>query len=154
LQIENGRHTVSPLVHAMTSHVPTILLVEDDDVDAIAVERAFAKGNITSSLVVVRDGVEALERLRSGTIAIPRLAILLDLHMPRMGGIEFLMQLRSDAAFCGIPVVVLTTSSDDRDQMAAHRLAIAGYLPKPVALDALVSAMQMLERLCGDSYVA
>jgi CheY-like chemotaxis protein len=129
----------------MTIAVPTILLVEDDDVDVIAVQRALAKGGITNPLVTVGDGSAALEILRSGTLPISRLVILLDLHMPRMGGIEFLVELRADEHLRSIPVIVLTTSASDRDRMDAHRLDVAGYLVKPLSTETLVATMAALE---------
>ena len=109
-----------------------ILLVEDDDVDVMNVRRAFEKAHITNPLFVAADGLEALEKLRSGEVPNNRRMVLLDLNMPRMNGIEFLRELRKDPQLSAIPVVVLTTSTMDRDKFDAYQLNIAGYLVKPV----------------------
>lgn len=110
-----------------------ILLVEDDDVDAEAVIRAFRKRRIANPVEIVQDGIQALERLR-GTEQTPPLErpilILLDLNMPRMNGIEFLQNLREDPSLHDNIVFVLTTSDADRDVTAAYQQHIAGYLVK------------------------
>ena len=116
----------------MTDRVLNILLVEDDQVDVMNVKRAFERNRILNPLHVASDGIEALEMLRGGTIPAGRRIILLDLNMPRMNGIEFLRELRADPALNPTPVVVLTTSNDDRDRIEAYNLNVAGYLLKPV----------------------
>ena len=112
-----------------------ILLVEDDEVDVMNVRRAFEKAHITNPVFVAGDGIEALEKLRSGAIPKHRRLVLLDLNMPRMNGIEFLRELRRDPELCQTAVVVLTTSADERDKLDAYGLNIAGYLVKPVTFD-------------------
>ncbi len=112
-----------------------ILLVEDDEVDVMNVRRAFEKAHITNPVFVAGDGIEALEKLRSGAIPNHRRLILLDLNMPRMNGIEFLRELRRDPELCQTVVVVLTTSAEERDKLDAYGLNIAGYLVKPVTFD-------------------
>lgn len=107
----------------------TLLLVEDDDVDAMGVERALKKRRIANRLVRARDGIEALEILRGGQVARPFL-ILLDLNMPRMGGLEFIQTLRADPDLCDAVVFVLTTSKSDEDLAAAYRAHVAGYMVK------------------------
>jgi CheY-like chemotaxis protein len=117
----------------LPSNKLTILLVDDDGVDAEAVERAFRKADVSTPLVVASDGVEALEKLRGtdGSPPLPRpLVILLDLNMPRMNGIEFLDELRADPALRDHVVFVLTTSDDNRDKIAAYQRQVAGYLVK------------------------
>ena len=109
-----------------------ILLVEDDEVDVMTVKRAFQKNHITNPLFVAGDGLEALEKLRSGDIPKGRRLVLLDLNMPRMNGIEFLQELRTDSELTSTPVVVLTTSNDDQDKVNAYNMNVAGYLLKPV----------------------
>ena len=116
----------------MNSSSLNILLVEDDDIDVMNVKRAFDKNHITNPVYVAGNGLEALEKLRSGKIPQGRRIVLLDLNMPKMNGIEFLRQLRSDPALALTPVVVLTTSNNDRDKIAAFSLNVAGYLVKPV----------------------
>jgi len=109
-----------------------ILLVEDDHVDVMNVKRAFERNRITNPLFVAADGIEALEMLRGGKVPDTRRMILLDLNMPRMNGIEFLRELRRDPELQHTPVVVLTTSNDQRDKIEAYNFNVAGYLLKPV----------------------
>jgi hypothetical protein len=131
-----------------------ILLVDDDELDVMNVQRAFKKNKIANPLYVAGNGVEALEMLR-GTDAQPpqpprvpedRRLILLDLNMPRMGGIEFLRELRADPALRHITVVVLTTSDEERDKVDAYNLNVAGYILKPVTLSAFVEIMATLNK--------
>lgn len=121
-----------------------ILLVEDDDLDVMNVRRAFVKNNIRNPLEVAGNGEEALELLRSGRIPIRRRLILLDLNMPKMGGIEFLRELRADPELKMLTVVVLTTSDEERDKVEAYRLNVAGYILKPVTLSAFVETLAAL----------
>lgn len=123
-----------------------ILLVEDDEVDVTNVRRAFKKNNICNPLWVVGNGVEALEMLRAGEMPRERRLVLLDLNMPRMNGIEFLRELRADPELRPIPVVVLTTSDDERDRVEAYNLNVAGYILKPVTLVNFVEAMATLNK--------
>ena len=131
-----------------------ILLVEDDELDVMNVQRAFRKNNISNPLYVAGNGVEALEMLRGtgpGTADRPHLPdtrriILLDLNMPRMGGIEFLRELRADPALAHTTVIVLTTSDEERDKVEAYQLNVAGYILKPVTLQAFVEIMATLNK--------
>ncbi len=123
-----------------------ILLVDDDEVDVMNVKRAFAKAHITSPLHVVHDGLQALEKLRAGDFTCDRRLVLLDLNMPRMNGIEFLRELRKDPALHATPVVVLTTSDDERDKVDAYDLNVAGYLLKPVTFASFVEIMAALNK--------
>jgi len=107
----------------------TILLVEDDDVDAKSVERAFKKLKIVNPIVRAKDGMIALELLKKCEVSKPYL-ILLDLNMPRMGGLEFLAEIRKDERLKNSVVFVLTTSKDDEDKLAAYEKNIAGYIVK------------------------
>ena len=123
-----------------------ILLVEDDDVDVMNVKRAFKKNNIYNPLFVAKDGIEALEMLRGDEVPRERRLVLLDLNMPKMNGIEFLRELRSDPELRLIPVVVLSTSDDERDRVEAYDLNVAGYILKPVTLVNFVEAMATLNK--------
>lgn len=107
----------------------TLLLVEDDDIDAMTIERGFLKQRIANPIVRAYDGIEALELLRSNKVSRP-LIILLDLQMPRMGGIEFLKQLRADEALSDLVVFVLTTSKSEEDMLSSYKQHIAGYFIK------------------------
>ncbi len=123
-----------------------ILLVDDDELDVMNVQRAFRKNSITNPLFIARDGVEALQMLRDESIPSHRRIILLDLNMPRMGGIEFLRELRADPNLRASSVIVLTTSAEDRDRVDAYNLHVAGYLLKPVTLPAFMDIMATLNR--------
>jgi CheY-like chemotaxis protein len=122
----------------MEEKIINILLVEDDEVDVMNVQRAFRKNKISNPLYIAENGLEALAMLRSqdgGNPIVPplRRLILLDLNMPKMNGLEFLHQLRADSELKSTPVVVLTTSDEDRDRLEAYNLNVAGYLLKPVS---------------------
>lgn len=123
-----------------------ILLVEDDTVDVMNVQRAFKKSNCANPLWVAGNGLEALEMLRNGTVPTGRRLILLDLNMPRMNGIEFLRALRADPELASASVVVLTTSNDDRDKVEAYNHNVAGYLLKPVTFSSFVELMAALNK--------
>ena len=123
-----------------------ILLVEDDQVDVMNVKRAFDKNRISNPLFVANDGLDALRMLRSGEMPQERRIILLDLNMPKMSGIEFLRELRADPALHHTPVVVLTTSNDERDKINAYDLNVAGYLLKPVTFVNFVELMAALNK--------
>jgi len=123
-----------------------ILLVEDDDVDVMNVRRAFRQFHILNPLFVASDGVEALSMLRSGAVPAERRLVLLDLNMPRMNGIELLRELRSDPSLHATPVVVLTTSDDERDRIDAYNLHVAGYLVKPVTFASFCDLMVTLNK--------
>jgi CheY-like chemotaxis protein len=123
-----------------------ILLVEDDEVDVMNVKRAFDKNHITNPLFVAGNGLEALEKLRSDEVPQGRRIVLLDLNMPKMNGIEFLRELRNDPALAPTPVVVLTTSNNDRDKIDAFNLNVAGYLVKPVTFAEFSELMVTLNK--------
>jgi CheY-like chemotaxis protein len=123
-----------------------ILLVDDDEIDVMNVKRAFDKNHITNPLYVAGNGLEALEKLRSGEIPPGRRIVLLDLNMPKMNGIEFLRALRNDPALAATPVVVLTTSNNERDKIAAFNLNVAGYLVKPVTFGEFSELMVTLNK--------
>ncbi len=135
----------------MKNTMLNILLVEDDEVDVMTVQRAFKKGNIINPLYVAGNGIEALAMLR-GTIGQPSLIpserriILLDLNMPKMNGLEFLQELRADPAIRQIPVVVLTTSNEEKDRVHAYDLNVAGYILKPVTFSIFVELMITLNK--------
>ena len=128
------------------NHQLNILLVEDDEVDVMNVKRAFTKHNITNPLFVASDGLEALEMLRSNGVPEGRRIVLLDLNMPRMNGIEFLREVRNDSRLAATPIIVLTTSNDDRDKVDAYNLNVAGYLLKPVTFASFCDLMVTLNK--------
>ena len=127
-----------------------ILLVEDDEVDVMNVKRAFKKNNITNPLYIANNGIDALVMLRGKgnppLMPLERRIILLDLNMPKMNGIEFLRELRSDPELKPIPVIVLTTSNEDRDKVEAYNLNVAGYILKPVTFSNFVETVATLNK--------
>lgn len=134
----------------MQPQMLNILLVEDDEVDVMNVRRAFKKGHISNPLYVAGNGIEALAMLRQhehpAAVPLDRRLILLDLNMPKMNGIEFLTELRADPHLKPIPVVILTTSNEDRDRVSAYNLNVAGYLLKPVTFSTFVETMTTLNQ--------
>jgi len=123
-----------------------ILLVEDDEVDVMNVKCAFDKARIQNPLHVAKDGVEALELLKDDGFSKERLLLLLDINMPRMNGIELLREIRKNDKLHSLPVVVLTTSDDERDKFDAYDLNVAGYLLKPVTFPKFVEILDVLNR--------
>jgi CheY-like chemotaxis protein len=123
-----------------------ILLVEDDEVDVMNVRRAFEKNKILNPLYVAANGVEALAMLRDDTVPRTRRLVLLDLNMPGMNGIEFLRELRADRTLKATPVVVLTTSNDEKDRVDAYGFNVAGYLLKPVTFPNFVELTAALDK--------
>jgi CheY-like chemotaxis protein len=123
-----------------------LILVEDDDIDVMNVRRALERAHVTNPVFVAHNGIEGLELLRSNKVPKDRRLVLLDLNMPRMNGIEFLRELRKDPALRATPVVVLTTSDDDRDKVQAYDLNVAGYLLKPVTFVNFVDVMAALNK--------
>ena len=121
-----------------------ILLVEDDQVDAMTVERALKDLKVINNLVRKADGKEALEYLRNESNQKPCI-ILLDLNMPRMNGFEFLKIVKANDILRKIPVVVLTTSHTDQDIVETYNLSVAGYIVKPVDYRNFVEAIRTID---------
>jgi CheY-like chemotaxis protein len=135
----------------MESFMLNILLVEDDEVDVMTVQRAFKKGNISNHLYLAGNGIEALTILRgkpgdAASMPTDRRIILLDLNMPKMNGLEFLQELRADSTIRHIPVVVLTTSNEEQDRIQAYNLNVAGYILKPITFANFVDLMVTLNK--------
>jgi len=122
----------------------TILMIEDDDVDAKGMERSFKKRRIANPIVRAHDGQEALELLEGGKIPSPYI-ILLDLQMPRMNGLEFLAVLRNHDKLKSSVVFVLTTSQAEEDITAAFDQQIAGYFVKDEVGANFCEMLDMLE---------
>jgi len=122
----------------------TILLVEDDDVDAMTIERAFKKLRIGNTIVRACDGLEAFELLNDSVLASPFI-ILLDLQMSRMNGLEFLEALRKDPKHASSIVFVLTTSKADEDMISSYKHNVAGYFLKNSAGDEFLDIVNVLD---------
>ncbi|MDV6342349.1 response regulator [Nitrosomonas sp. Is35] len=125
---------------------PPILLVEDNPLDVDLTLRAFQRRKLINPVLVARDGEEALAwipRWESGEIQ--PAVILLDLNLPRVDGLTVLRALKEHAVLCRIPVVVLTTSKEDRDIQAAYDLGVNSYIVKPVGFDNFMDVAQHIE---------
>lgn len=124
-----------------------ILLVEDDEVDAMAVTRALREYRVANPITIARDGIEAMEYLRGENarkaVSRPNI-VLLDINMPRMNGLEFLEALREDHDLADTVVFVLTTSDQEEDITAAYAKNIAGYMTKKNAGRDFLSLFRML----------
>jgi len=135
--------------HATVNNSPiNILLVDDDDGDAKAVQRSFQKAKIANPLTRAVDGMEALEMLKgtNGKTKLPSpYVMLVDLNMPRMNGIQFIQALRADKALHRSVVFVLTTSKRDEDKLAAYDLNVAGYIVKETAGMDFMNLVNLME---------
>lgn len=121
-----------------------ILLVEDDTIDAMTVKRAFKELKVINPLAHALNGEDALAYLRQGEGENP-CVILLDLNMPKMNGVEFLKIAKDDPSLKKIPVVVLTTSNEERDIIESFKLGVAGYIVKPVDYRKFVEAIKTID---------
>ena len=128
----------------------TILLVEDNPDDVKLTLRALEKSRITNEVTVARDGVEALDYLFGtgrfegrDTELMPQV-VLLDLKMPKIDGIEVLRRIRADERTKLLPVVILTTSNEDKDRIESYRLGANSYIRKPVDFNQFAEAVQQL----------
>jgi len=121
-----------------------ILLVEDDSVDVMTVKRAFKELEVTNPLVSTGDGEKALAYLQDRTATKP-CVILLDLNMPRMGGIEFLKVAKSDESLRTIPIVVFTTSNTEQDITQSFELGAAGYMVKSMDYSKFIETIKTID---------
>lgn len=121
-----------------------ILLIEDDEVDLMTVERALHEIHITNPLQIARNGEDALAMLQDPGNKRPGI-ILLDLNMPRMNGVEFLRAVKSDAELRRMPVVVLTSSREEQDRVESFNLGVAGYMIKPVDYRQFVEVVRTID---------
>jgi len=126
----------------------SVLVVDDDRVDTLAIRRSFRNLNIANPIIAAKDGIEALEHLRgeNGRVKMRSPLVLLDLNMPRMGGIEFLSELRRDPLLRPTLVFVMTTSSAEEDRDRAYDRNVAGYILKYRAGECFEDAIGMLEK--------
>ena len=123
-----------------------IMLVEDNPMDVDLAKRAFAKRKLGNPIEVARDGEEALtwiDKWDAG--AAQPIVILLDLHMPKVSGLEVLRALKNHPTYKCIPVVVLTTSKEDKDIHTAYDLGANSYIVKPVDFEKFVAVTEQIE---------
>jgi CheY-like chemotaxis protein len=129
-------------------NVISVLLVEDDPGDVVLIREAFEHNKVHNELVVVSDGVEAIEYLRgAGEHAGAQRpdVILLDLNLPRMDGREVLAEIKDDADLRTIPVVVLTTSEAEEDILRSYDLHANAYVTKPVDFDCFIEIVRQID---------
>lgn len=123
----------------------TLLLVEDDDVDALGVERALRKLKIINPVQRAKNGVEGLKLMRELEAESHPFIVLLDLNMPLMNGLEMLDEIRSDKNISQSVVFVLTTSKTDEDKVAAYKKNVAGYIVKSQVADGFLKVIEMID---------
>lgn len=134
----------------MANNHMEILLVEDNPSDVNLALHAFKKHNLTNRIHVARDGAEALEFIFCTGQYVHRKieqsprVILLDLKLPKVNGLEALRRIKGDPRTSSIPVVVLTTSHEDKDVHESYRLGVNSYIVKPVDFDQFVEATRAL----------
>jgi two-component system response regulator len=132
------------------SLAPVILLVEDNQADVLLTLRAFKKGGMSNEIVVARDGQEALDYLfGTGPFAdrenfVLPAVVLLDLRLPRVSGLDVLRRIRTDPRTHHQPVVILTSSNEDRDVVAGYDSGANAYVRKPVEFVAFAEAARAL----------
>jgi CheY-like chemotaxis protein len=124
----------------------SILLVEDNPMDLDLTLRAFAHHKLSNRIDVARDGQEALDFIAKWEAGAPvPVVILLDINMPKLGGLEVLRELRAHPRFGTIPVVMLTTSGEHADVQAAYRLGANSYIVKPVDFDKFLAVARQID---------
>jgi CheY-like chemotaxis protein len=130
--------------HERPHEMQPILIVDDNEDDFEATKRAFSKTNLNNPIAFARSGEEALDYLRSKGNAKPGI-ILLDLNMPGLDGRQTLERIKQSVELRKIPVVILTTSNDERDVKSCYELGANTYIQKPVDFDGLIAAIQQLK---------
>lgn len=121
----------------------TILYVEDDEIDIMSLKRCFQENSLKNRMFVAESGEEGLEFLRSNIVKKP-CVIILDVHLPKMSGIEMLKSLRLDDDIRDTPVFMLTTSDREKDILDAYDLDVSDYLVKPIDIEDLKEKMSKL----------
>ena len=116
-----------------------VLVVEDDCTDSFLLRHQLAKAQFKDHVIFVENGKEALEFLLQAPF--PPIAILLDLHLPGLSGVELLQRVRQDSRLMAIPVIVMTGFNDPHDMKKCHELGITAYLPKPINLSIFIKTV-------------
>ena len=135
----------------MTSLIKrNILLIDDSAADADLVRQSISTGLSAPNLTVFDDGVEALKMLRANPSTLPDL-ILLDLHMPRISGLQVLAEIKADPVLKSIPVVVLSSSIEDREICSVYGLHANCFITKPMDVDGYIEALRVIEEFWFDT---
>lgn len=127
----------------MASGSPVIVLIEDNPDDEALTLRALKKNGIANEVIVLRDGAEALDFFLKPDAPSPHL-VLLDLKLPRIDGLEVLRRLRDEARTAMLPIVVLTSSNEERDLVESYRLGANSYIRKPVDFEQFTESVRQL----------
>ncbi len=135
---------------AQAASLNTILVVDDNPDDFFAVQRELGRSGLCNPLVMCESAEKALDYLHrrgqyAGAAAPPPAMILLDVNMPRMTGTEFLRTIRANPAHGLIPIIIMTSSNDDRDVLAAFQGGANSYVLKPVSFGGLIGAIQRIK---------
>jgi CheY-like chemotaxis protein len=143
----------------MRRNALTILLAEDDDGHAVLVERHLRRSGVTATITRTHDGQDALDFVHgvgahAGRQTGGPLLVLLDIHMPRLDGIEVLRRLKASSATASIPVVMLTTTDNPQEIARCYTLGCNVYVTKPVSYEALSEALHRLALFLGIIRVA
>ena len=127
-----------------------VLMAEDDEHDIVAVKRAWKKNSILNPLYIVRNGEECLDYLncrgkfsKRGTAPCPGI-LLLDIKMPKMNGLEVLKHIREEKKLRRLPVVILTSSTEEKDRMESYDLGVNAYIMKPIGFDNFSNAVRTI----------
>lgn len=134
----------------MINHPFVVLMAEDDEHDILATQRSWKRHNIANPLYIVNDGESCLDYLHQrGKFSDPQSApspglLLLDINMPKMDGLTVLRHIREEPRLRHLPVVMLTTSRDDRDRLESYKLGVNAYIVKPVGFDNFSAAVRTI----------
>jgi CheY-like chemotaxis protein len=128
-----------------------IVLIEDNPMDVDLTRRALARRNLVNPLIVLRDGDEALTYIRHWQVgeALP-VVILLDLKLPKVDGLDVLGEIREHPQFCTVPIVILTTSSENSDIQTAYQLGANSYIIKPVDFEKFMEVTEQIQIYWND----
>jgi CheY-like chemotaxis protein len=127
----------------MKTDTHRIVLIEDNPDDEALTLRALKKNAVANEIVVLRDGVEALDFLLKPGTSLPNL-VLLDLKLPKVDGLQVLERLRKEPQTAHLPIVILTSSNEDRDLVESYRLGANSYIRKPVDFEQFTEAVRQL----------
>ena len=125
--------------------IKPILLLEDDQIDVMSIKRAIKQLKIKNKLIVKKNGEEALEYFSDNSSTSP-LFIISDINMPKMSGLEFLNKIKSIAQYKSIPVLMLTSSSEQSDKVESYELGASAYIVKPATHQGFTEAMRVIDQ--------
>jgi CheY-like chemotaxis protein len=123
-----------------------IVIIEDNPMDVDLTLRAFNQHHLANPIHILRDGEEALTYFQNNSEDAEKPAVIfLDLHLPKVDGLEVLSNIRKNPVYCNVPVVILTTSMEDRDVQQAYKLGANSYIVKPVDFDGFIDVAKNIQ---------